>query len=92
MPGGVRAGKEQDRNGGHGERKVGPTQIVDDNAVASDPAQLARYLMTVIWGLSVQVAGGATEAQLREVAEMVLRNWPTPPGHKARPPSRPRRA
>jgi AcrR family transcriptional regulator len=48
----------------------------------ADPAQLARYLMTVIWGLSVQVAGGATEAQLKSVADFALRNWPTPPGRR----------
>ena len=40
------------------------------------PAQLARYVITVIWGLSVQAAGGATRAQLEEVAEMAMRAWP----------------
>lgn len=41
-----------------------------------DPTQLARFMMTVIWGMSVQVAGGATRAQLEEVAQMALRCWP----------------
>jgi AcrR family transcriptional regulator len=41
-----------------------------------DPVKLARYLMTVIWGLSVQAAGGATRDQLGEVAEIVLQCWP----------------
>src|SRR5207302_930363 len=27
-----------------------------------DPAKLARYIVTVIWGMSVQAAGGATRA------------------------------
>jgi AcrR family transcriptional regulator len=40
---------------------------------SADPAALARYLMTVIWGLSVQAAGGATRRQLEEVAEMAVR-------------------
>jgi len=38
-----------------------------------DPAQLARYLMTVIWGLSVQAAGGANRTELEEVAELAMR-------------------
>lgn len=39
-------------------------------------AKLARYLITVLWGLSVQAAGGATRTQLRDVAKMALRCWP----------------
>lgn len=41
-----------------------------------NPEHLARYITTVLWGMSVQAAGGATRAQLTEVAEMVLRCWP----------------
>jgi len=41
----------------------------------ADSAKLARYLITVIWGLSVQASGGATKAQLREVADLALRSW-----------------
>lgn len=41
-----------------------------------DPAVLARFIVTVIWGLSVQAAGGATRDQLTEVAEMAMRSWP----------------
>lgn len=40
------------------------------------PQKLARFLMTVIWGLSVQAAGGATRTQLKDAAEMALRCWP----------------
>jgi AcrR family transcriptional regulator len=39
-------------------------------------AKLARYIITVLWGFSVQAAGGATRTQLREVARMALRCWP----------------
>ncbi len=42
----------------------------------ADPAVLARYLITVIWGLSVQAAGGATRTQLEEVAAMAMHAWP----------------
>jgi AcrR family transcriptional regulator len=41
-----------------------------------DPASLARYVITVIWGMSVQAAGGATRAQLKDIAEMALQRWP----------------
>lgn len=43
----------------------------------ADPAQLARYLMTMIWGMSVQAAGGATRKQLKDVARLAMENWPS---------------
>jgi len=42
-----------------------------------DAAELARYLMTVIWGMSVQAAGGARRAELQRVAQFALRSWPS---------------
>jgi AcrR family transcriptional regulator len=42
-------------------------------------AKLARYILTVLWGLSVQAAGGATRAQLKEVVRLALRSWPVEP-------------
>ena len=42
----------------------------------ADPAILARYIVTVIWGLSVQAAGGASRKQLTEIAEMAMQAWP----------------
>jgi AcrR family transcriptional regulator len=41
-----------------------------------DPVALAAYLVTVIWGLSVQAAGGATRPQLEAVAKHVLATLP----------------
>ena len=41
-----------------------------------DASKLARYIVTVIWGLSVQAAGGATRAQLKDVADMAMQSWP----------------
>jgi AcrR family transcriptional regulator len=41
-----------------------------------DVRQLSRYLITVLWGLSVQAAGGATRAQLKQVVALALRCWP----------------
>jgi AcrR family transcriptional regulator len=42
----------------------------------ADPADLARYVATLIQGMSVQAAGGAGGEELRRIAELVLRAWP----------------
>jgi AcrR family transcriptional regulator len=42
-----------------------------------DCADLARYVATVVHGLGVQAAGGATRGQLRRVAELAMRAWPS---------------
>lgn len=42
----------------------------------SEPEVLARYLMTVSNGMSVQASGGATREELQQVADTALRNWP----------------
>src|SRR6476469_4442247 len=42
----------------------------------ADPAELAHYVMTVVRGMAVQSAGGASSAQLRRVAQVALRAWP----------------
>jgi AcrR family transcriptional regulator len=43
----------------------------------TDCATLARYVATVLNGLAVQAASGATEKQLRLVSAMALRAWPS---------------
>jgi AcrR family transcriptional regulator len=45
---------------------------------SAEPAALACFLITVVWGLSVQAAGGASRAQLEEVAAVALTAWPAP--------------
>jgi AcrR family transcriptional regulator len=42
----------------------------------SDPADLARYFTTVVYGMAVQAAGGASREELRRVAQAALRAWP----------------
>jgi AcrR family transcriptional regulator len=39
-------------------------------------AKLARYIMAVVWGISVQAAGGASRAALKDVAELAMAAWP----------------
>jgi AcrR family transcriptional regulator len=42
----------------------------------SDPGALAGYVMTIVRGMAVQSAGGASTDQLRRVAQIALRAWP----------------
>ena len=41
-----------------------------------NPADLARYIATVLYGIAVQTAGGASRDELRRVVEMALRSFP----------------
>jgi AcrR family transcriptional regulator len=41
----------------------------------ADPAGLARFVMTVAFGIAVQAAGGLSRAQLDEVVDTALRSW-----------------
>jgi flagellar biosynthesis protein FlhB len=43
---------------------------------SADPAALAHYVLTVVRGMAVQSAGGASRAQLHRVAQIALRAWP----------------
>lgn len=47
-----------------------------DLPVGVDPGALARYLVAVTQGMSIQAAGGATRVELRQVADMALKAWP----------------
>jgi AcrR family transcriptional regulator len=61
-------------------RKAGETalrrrleQARDDGDLTGDPADLARFVMTVTDGIAVQSAGGATREELLRAAEIALR-------------------
>ena len=43
---------------------------------SADPIELARYVITVVRGMAVQSAGGASRNQLYRVAQIALRAWP----------------
>jgi AcrR family transcriptional regulator len=43
----------------------------------TDCATLARYVATVLHGLAVQAASGATRAELRRVVATAMRAWPS---------------
>ncbi|MBC7932345.1 MAG: TetR/AcrR family transcriptional regulator [Rubrivivax sp.] len=42
----------------------------------ANPADLARYVMTIVRGMAVQATGGASRAELLRVVRMALRAWP----------------
>jgi AcrR family transcriptional regulator len=42
----------------------------------ADPADLARYVATILYGMAVQAAGSANRAQLQRVVEMAVRTLP----------------
>jgi AcrR family transcriptional regulator len=52
-------------------------KLEGDLPTDADPADLARFIATVIHGMAVQAAGGAGRDQLRRVAQTALRAWPT---------------
>jgi hypothetical protein len=41
-----------------------------------DPAAFARYIMTMMEGMSVRAASGASRKELREIATLTMRMWP----------------
>src|SRR6202045_1447058 len=41
-----------------------------------NPADLARYVATIVYGMAVQAAGGASRDKLQHVVEMALRTLP----------------
>jgi AcrR family transcriptional regulator len=54
------------------QRAVKEHDLADDD----DPADLARYLSALIYGMAVLAAGGCTRGELRGVADVALRHWP----------------
>ena len=57
-------------------RRLQRAKAEGDLATGASPADLARYAATVLHGISVQAAGGATRRELRRVADLALRAWP----------------
>ncbi|MGN6370330.1 MAG: TetR/AcrR family transcriptional regulator [Phycisphaerae bacterium] len=47
-----------------------------DLPAGTDAGKLAGYITTMVWGLSVQAAGGATRRQLEDAAAFAMRAWP----------------
>jgi hypothetical protein len=52
-----------------------PGMILDLPA-DTDAGDLARYVSTVMYGMAVRAAGGASRKELLRVEKMALRAWP----------------
>ena len=57
-------------------RRLERARATGDLPAGARPADLARYVMTVMRGMAVQAAGGATRAELDGVVRTALRAWP----------------
>jgi AcrR family transcriptional regulator len=56
--------------------RLNRAQAEGDLAPDANPADLARYVVTVIQGIAVQAASGAARPELRRVIQTALRSWP----------------
>jgi AcrR family transcriptional regulator len=57
-------------------RRLKRAQAEGDLPRDANPADLARFIATVLQGMAVQAAGGATRAELERVIQTALRAWP----------------
>src|ERR1700733_14436711 len=57
-------------------RRLQHAKSTGDLSANADPASLARYIATVIYGIAVQAASGASQDQLQHVVELTLRTLP----------------
>jgi hypothetical protein len=75
----------QDKMTLQGPRGSRPASSLSENSciqdgdlpAGTDCATLARYTATVLNGLAVQAASGATEKELRLVSALALQAWPS---------------
>ena len=57
-------------------RRLQRARSEGDLSTDADPADLARYVATILYGMAVQAAGGASRGKLQRVVEMALRTLP----------------
>jgi AcrR family transcriptional regulator len=57
-------------------RRLQHAKSEGDLPADTDPADLARYVATILHGMAVQAAGGASRGKLQRVVEMALRTLP----------------
>ena len=56
--------------------RLAKAKVAGELADDVNPTDLASYYMTVLDGMSVRAAGGATRDELRKVADLAMRCWP----------------
>ena len=57
-------------------RRLERAKAEGDLPADAHPADLAKYVVTVMHGMAVQATGGASRADLERVADIALRAWP----------------
>ncbi|WP_062016130.1 TetR/AcrR family transcriptional regulator [Aureimonas sp. AU4] len=57
-------------------RRMAEWKEAGDLPDSADPKDLARYVMAVAHGITVQAASGASAEDLRRVVTMTMRTWP----------------
>lgn len=57
-------------------RRLTQAKSEGDLPAHANPADLARYVATVIFGMAVQASAGATYAELMRVVKIALQAWP----------------
>ena len=63
-------------------QRLNRARIDGDLPAEANPASLARYIATIIQGMSIQAAGGATRSELRRIVKIALQSWPSGETHK----------
>jgi AcrR family transcriptional regulator len=58
------------------QRRLERARVEGDLPADAHPADLAKFIVTVIHGMAVQASSGVTRAKLRRVADLALRAWP----------------
>jgi hypothetical protein len=58
-------------------RRLNRARLEGDLPPEANPANLSRYIVTIIQGMSVQAAGGATRSELHRVIGIALQTWPS---------------
>jgi len=57
-------------------RRMAEWKEAGDLPADADPKDLARYVMAIAQGITVQAASGASKDELRRVVAMTMRTWP----------------
>lgn len=67
------------RNGGEAllRKRLEQAKADGDLPAQMDPTELARYAVTVMYGMAIQAANGASRKDLDQIVNFTLKNWPT---------------
>jgi len=58
-------------------QRLNRARIDGDLPPEANPANLARYIATMIQGMSIRAAGGATRGELHRIIDIALQSWPS---------------